>query len=620
MTPLSVFAPVNRRFTIVSAFVVLAMVAQPAARAQDSDTPAAPMFGTGTRPVITLNFASANRLRDRAEYMFDTAGTPDALDMVMETLEENVNGLEGINWDRPGGVMVFLNSVLPPALEFVAYVPISSVEEFQGMVELGPVIMQKDTTEEGRYELIGPRRNTPVRIEGDYAFIQLPPMNPDPTFDRDIPSPVNLVAGLSNEFDVSLSLDFEAIPKPTRDLLFNMLSSMMSTQHQQRDEEPDAVYAVREAWQKRDLAATKMFFQDAKRFAFGLGISEEEACANLDMVIEAKGASDLLEEMLLSMSKPSYFGSVVSDEAPVSVLYSSTMAERDAVALADVFEAAKGWLAYQIEEQEGFGSIPQEGSPLFQALTAMAETARKAHFDMFTQLYEDSSDKLAVVGALRVEDGEAIAAGLQDALSRLQGIDELGDMEIAAKEHAGITFHRIGFKDVPAEAIDIFGRGPGVTLGVGPRSAWFVIGGEESFDTLSGVMDQLEASYAAPSENQLVAANRIVVNVGKLREVFETSGGQSDEAADAEEEKAETAKADSGRERNQRNSRGGRGSEMRRRREAAGGLFVEALEEGQDRIEVSIRPTDQGARFRARLDTGFIRGAGRFVYSMMGGS
>ena len=108
----------------------------------------------------------------------------------MQMLDDNVNGLDGVDWDRPGGVMMFMNSVFPPALEFVAYVPLSSVEEFQAMVERGPVIMQKKNSDEGRYELIGPRNNVPVRVQGDYAFLQLPAMNPDPAFERDLPNPL----------------------------------------------------------------------------------------------------------------------------------------------------------------------------------------------------------------------------------------------------------------------------------------------------------------------------------------------------------------------------------------------------------------------------------------------
>lgn len=588
--------------------------------AQESDLDT-PMFGPGVNPIVTLNFASANRLKDRAEFMFEAAGTPDTLEQIMETLEENVNGLEGINWDRPAGLMVYLNSVLPPSVEVVAYLPISDEASFQSMMELGPVIMQKDTTEEGRYELVSPRRNTPVRIEGNYAFLQLPMTNPDPAFDRELPPPTQLVAGLSSQFDVSLAFNVDAVPKPTRDLLYNMLTSFMSTQHQQRDDEPDAVYAVRDAWQQRDIAAIKMLFQDAKRLAIGMGISEEERTAHIDLVLEARNASDLLEEMFLSISKPSYFGALADEDAPVSVVYSSQMAERDSTALADMFEAAKGWLAYQIEEK-GLGQIPQEGSPLFQALTALANTSREGHVDVFAQLYRDSSDKMAVIGAMRLEDGEAVGAGLQDVLERLQGMDGLGEMEIGAAQHAAITFHTIGFENAPSEAVDLFGKDPGVTFGVGARSGWFVVGGEDSFDVLKGVIDQLEASYNNPSATSLAASNRVVLNIGRIREFFNGSGGSKAKPDDVDEvAKAsggdEKKEAVAGRDRGRNSGRGGRGSEFRRRREAANAIFLEALEEGQDRIEIDVRPTQQGVRTRATMHEGFIRAIGRYITSMM---
>ena len=607
-----------RQTSCVAVILLLTVLISGPVSGQDSDDALAPMFGLGTRPLVTLNFASVNRLKDRASFLFETAETPAAMDTIMQMLDDNVNGLDGLDWDRPGGVMMFMNSVFPPALEFVAYVPLSSVEEFQAMVERGPVIMQKKNSDEGRYELIGPRNNVPVRVQGDYAFLQLPVMNPDPAFERDLPNPLNLIAGLSHEFDVSLSFEVDAVPKPTRDLMYNMLSSYLSTEHQQRDDEPDAVYAVRDAWQKRDIAALKMLFQDAKRLAMGFGISKEEASVNIDMLMEARDASDMLEEMFLSVSKPSSFSAIASDESPASLIYSVTTTERDSIALANVFEAAKGWLALKIEE-DGQGDVPQDGSPLFQALTALSETARSSQFDLFSQAYQDSSDKVAVVGAVRLKGGEAIAAGLRDALIRLEGREGLGDIEIGAKQHAGITFHKIQFDRTPEQAVMIMGKSPGITVGVGPKSLWFVIGGEDGFDTLSGVIDQLELSYESPSANQLVAANRLIVNVGKVREIFGSTAPGSkateEKGARSDNNDKDVDESANGR----RGARGGRGLDRRARRQAAAGLFVEALEEGQDRIEVSIRPTDQGVRARMKMDTGFLRGIGRFVNSMISG-
>ena len=65
------------------------------------------------------------------------------------------------------------------AREFVAFLPMTDINQFQSMMELGPVIMREDPLEEGRFELITPRRSIQIRTQGDYAFIQLPPMDPD---------------------------------------------------------------------------------------------------------------------------------------------------------------------------------------------------------------------------------------------------------------------------------------------------------------------------------------------------------------------------------------------------------------------------------------------------------
>ncbi|MCP4506224.1 MAG: hypothetical protein GY826_07490, partial [Fuerstiella sp.] len=218
-------------------FLVCALLSPVPAFARDEDEPT-PLFAIGSKPMVVVTAASANRLKEEATYMFDVAGLPEAVDTILGLLDENVNGLEGLDWDRPAGIMMYLESVFPPAFEFVAFLPITNPEDFRSMMELGSVIMRQEPGEEGRYELITPRRNLQIRIEGDYAFIQLPMMEPDPAFERVLPDPGALVSALISQFDVAVSLDVEAIPKGTRDLILNMLTSTMSTQMQQRDDEP----------------------------------------------------------------------------------------------------------------------------------------------------------------------------------------------------------------------------------------------------------------------------------------------------------------------------------------------------------------------------------------------
>ncbi len=612
--------PASRRSRLILGLALLTSCWLPTSNAVAQDE-IKPLFSLGTRPLGVVMAASANRLKDKATFMFDVAGMPDAVDNVLKRLEDNVDGLQGINWDKPAGMMIYLDSVFPPALEFVAFLPVSSVEEFQSMMELGTVVMRKDSKIEGRYELISPRRNIQIRIEGDYALIQMPFMDPDPTFDRELPNPGALVAGLANQFDVAVSLDVDAVPKATRDLILNVATSTMSTQIQQRDDEPESRYQLRKSWMQADIDAFKLLFDECQKISFGLSVDTDLREANVDMIMDVKDGGQLLEEIFASSTKASYFAPILSESAPVSMSWSAVMAERDQDRYKDALEALKGELARGIEENE-LGEVPTEGSPLFAALTAMQETVSEGHIDMFGQFYNDSDGKLAVTGALRVRDGEAIASGVENMLNRLRDKDDLGDLTIGYNQHNGVTFHRLEFKNPDPGAVAIFGAKPGITVGCGARSMWMCVGGEESFATLTGVMDELVEAYENPTERQSPASMSLVVKINELIALGKSAGSANQEAR-AERLAAETKEAVP----NQQpaaegaggRGRGGAGNQRvnqwRERRDASNKLFVEALAEGQDTIHMTARPTDKGMRMRLNLEEGFIRGVGRMIGS-----
>ncbi|MCP4171046.1 MAG: hypothetical protein GY758_09785 [Fuerstiella sp.] len=606
-------------------FVALTLLCPATTFARDEDDGLAPLFALGSKPMVVVTGASASRLREEATYMFNTAGLPDAVDAIMAQLDENVNGLKGLDWERPAGIMMYLDSVFPPAFEFVAFLPVTTPEEFRSMMELGSVIMRQEPGEEGRYELITARRNLQIRIEGDYAFIQLPMMDPDPAFERELPDPGALVSALTSQFDVAISLDVEAVPKGTRDLILNMLTSTMSTQMQQRDEEPESTYQIRKSWMEADIDGMKLFFDECRRISFGLNVVADERAAHLDMLFDVREGTKMLEEIFASATKPSYFTPIISDTSPVSLSWSAVMAERDIERYEGVLEGLKGELARVIEEND-LGSIPDDGSPLFHAIAALQETVSEGHLDAFGQFYRDSSEKLVVAGALRVQDGQAISVGLLDLLMRVQNQDDIGAVETGYREHAGVNFHRLEFKNPDAGALELFGSNPGITFGVGERSIWVCIGGDDSFETLTGVMDDLVEAYENPTDHQVPASFRLVARVNELIGLVQgaDSANKSEKTEDVLADQKTTA--DSGGKDTPSSQRGGgrnaerakRMEQFRQRREQSNLLFREALAEGDDEIRLEGRPTENGMRLRVRVDEGFIRGLGRVLATRFG--
>jgi hypothetical protein len=584
----------------------------------------------GTRPLATVTFSSANRFVEEARYIFDAAESPDSFEKVEEWLASTLNNLEGFNRDKPFGLMVFLPAVFPPLPEFIAYVPVDSIENAQKLIEKAPVVVRKDPTLEGRYELIGARQTTPILIRNGYAFFPLGNNVSETILDRVLPEPTQLVASQARQFDVSATLDIASIPPATRILLTNVITAGLSSQLQQRDDEPDGAYEIRRAEGDRVLNALEQFLTECDRMTLGVDVVEAEQAINIDMVVDCLAGTKLFNEIFDSTTKPSYFIPLLDDTAAVSFSMSTVMAERDKLAYVKMLDGVKKEVIRQIE-LNNLGPVPDEHGAIGQALSALQATLDEGHIDTFAQFYTDADDKLAIVGAMRVKEGEAVAAGLQDALSRLQDVQDvqrIGEMEVGHGEHLGVTFHRLTLKNQPSEATEVFGQNVGITLGSGSRAVWFCMGGDESYATLTGVMDQLEAALQNPVERVNPANFRVIVNVNQLVEMQQRlqSSMQSTRAAEAAlaEAAATTAEPRPGASAGPQslngpgsNDEGARRARMAsgfaRRREVAGRIFRETMAEGDDRVEVDFRPTETGGRMRIRLEEGFVKIVGRLI-------
>jgi hypothetical protein len=450
----------------------------------------------------------------------------------------------------------------------------------------------------------------------------------------------------------------ESIPVATRTLLYGLINSGISTQLQQRDGEAEGAYRIRRTEGERGLAALKMLFMDCQKITFGVNISEEEQAVNLDMVIDAIKGSQMLKEMFSSTERPSYFIPLLDENAAVSVSISSLMADREKEAYGEMMEGFRMEVARLIEENK-LGPVPDENSPIGQAMTAIQKTLQEGHMDIFAQFYRDSAGKLAIVWAGRVQDGEAINAGAMDVLTRLKDIEQvqnMGELQINAGEHHGVMLHRLNFAIQPPEAVAVFGDNVGMTMGMGATAIWGVIGGEESTATLKSVMDKLEEAQATAADQRTPPNFRVIINVNQLvemaeiaREVSMTRRQEREAAAGAEAALAQTpvdtpapgapgagaapapgAAPAGGPGAGRGFGRGGRGrggfqpnpaqaAAMQRRAEQGRRIAMETLKEGDDRIEIDSRLTETGARLRVRLEQGFVKMFGRLVANGISG-
>ena len=627
------FAGFNRRILLSLAVICFAPAVNGQTKSEEKKAEKGfTLIEEGTRPLATVTFASADRFVEEARYIFDAAGTPEAFKLVEDWLSGSLNDLEGFNREKPFGVMVYLPVAFPPLPEFIAFVPVESVEAATKLVEKAPVVISK-TSEEGRYEVIGPNRTYPILLRDGYAFMPLGNNPPEEALDRKLPNPAQLLASQAQQFDVSVSLDVDSLPIATRTLLMSVITAGISTQLQQRDGEPEGAYRIRKTEGARALDALNQFIMDCQKITIGFDVVQEEHAVNIDFVIDALEGTKLLKEILQSTERPSYFIPLLDENAAVSLSMSSMMADRDKEAYIEMMDGIRMEVTRLIEKNK-LGATPDENSPIGKGLSAIQKSLEVGHVDVFAQFYRDSSGKLAIVGASRVEEGDAMGAGLLDAMTRLKDVDEIkqaGTLQIGSGEHQGITFHRLTFAQQPAEAVEVFGKDIGMTVGVGARSVWAVLGGDESYNTLKGVMDQLEESNQTPQEFRTPPNFRVIMNINQLVEmatIADTVGKKArearEQAAGAEattklENPTPSVLVDSSPGRSSEGGNGGdsgrdaRRADQARRRERGGKIFRETLAEGDDRIEIDSRLTETGARLRIRLEEGFVKIFGRLL-------
>lgn len=624
--------PLLHKWLQVTVFAAVALLTSSFALAQseksDDETNPVKLIQEGNRPLLTVTFSGADRFMEKSKYIFDAAEHPEAFKVLEDFVAGTLNNLEGFNREKPFGIMGYLPVAIPPLPEFVAFVPVDSIEAATKLVEKAPVVISKGK-EEGRYELIGPNRTIPILMKYGYAFIPLGNNISETMLDREFPDPAQLLAGQAQQFDGAVCLDVESIPLATRTLLYGLINTGISTQLQQRDGEPDGAYKIRRTEGERGLVALKMLIMDCQKITAGFAVAPEEEAVNIDVIIDAVEGSEMLKEIFASAERPSYFIPLLDDDAAVSISMSSKMADRDKEAYIEMMDGVRLEVSRLIEENK-LGAVPDENSPIGQAMSAIQATLEEGHADVFAQFYRDSKGKLAIVWAGRVVDGEAINAGFADMLTRLKDIEEIkkaGDLQINSGDHLGVTFHRLTFAAQPPAAVEVFGEKVGLTVGVGSTAVWGVIGGEESLATLTAVMDQLEAANQSAADRRTVPNFRVILNVNKIVELAEIAETVSRRERE-EREKAAAAEQTAELQANGGNAnaptapsapsgenaaRNARRAQMRQRRDQSGKIFRETLKEGDDRIEIDSRLTETGARTRIRLEEGFVKIFGRLI-------
>ena len=531
---------------------------------------AAPGFAQETEPaeevlepVGVLTFAGVERARGDVDFLFDTVERGDMAEVIDGYLEF-VNDLGGVDRTRPFGVMLFLKPGFVPIPSPVGFLPVADLAELRDSLTFGEDLTTEKLTDD-LIEIKGRRGTLFGKLSGGYLLIS---NEREFVEERQLPDPLSLTAPLAARYDFAVQLMPRNIPDGMRTLFQNLLRQNTQTQMQRRDDEPEAAYRSRKSASKRNLEVIEAMLEGSNEITLGLDASAERRTIELELTFEAVEGTAWGEMMASAESRATPFDILHEESRPLSVVAGTTLNEWDVPALIEQLKVGRDEVGAALAGLRPIdGEDPARKAELEAAREAgtsdyelidpttkrlvddvfepLIVTAENRELDFFLQFERERPGSMTVLGGVRVDQGDRLAAALPQVLERLRGmspdLDKILTLNVA--ESDGVTWHRLDFGEgnrasraerrtaIEADAnlddeqrqrrLDrnarrddgesFFGGVPSFHVGLGRTAIWIAVGAdgslEQAQEAVATVAAQAGRLGAAPQSPIRMAVN-----------------------------------------------------------------------------------------------------------------
>jgi len=538
------------------AVLALLLVTVPAA-AQTSELDEVDDPLADLKPVMVVNFASADRVLSTIDFVLNSVDRPE---LYAALLGEPLSALENLDWmdrERPYGMMLYVKPALPPQPTPVFFLPVKDVRGLIAVFAKGPLTARKRGEAEGYYEFVGRRQSIYMSYAGGYAFL-----SPDEELaDLEHADPLEANATLTSRYDAALSIQLDNMPPLVREVFINFLRASAEAELQQRDEEPEAAYRIRRAYGISTLELLTQTLEHGERFVIGLDASAEQKKAIIEAAIDARAESDFADYLDTVGTKPTRFGSLINDYQPLTASLSWAMDKRERTAATELVNGLELALAGELPTEAG-----EDGS-ISRLCNVLRKTVEEGHFDFCMQFVMDEAGQFVLVGALRTDPSEDLSLPLRQVLTAVSSNPDIeADVEIDAAKYERTAIHRITPDDSRDEDRRLYGRAPDILCAATPGIFWFAIGGDGAQTAMEFAMDLVAEAGTAPVESR-TPPFQMIFRVSPWLELPPPPNNPPQV------------------------------------REIAG----EAFDNLNDSLQIEVRPTETGLRLRAEFAEGFIR-------------
>ena len=364
-------------------------------------------------PLVVLNVASLQRLRDHAGLMFESAERKDMTDRVDQWTAETLKETKGIDRSRPFGMMLYLNTESFVRPIGISYLPVENLDDTLLTLAYGTGTIVPVEGNANRHEIVY-SDNFKIRtfFRNGYLFVVGPDGN-DTSLDFNFPDPEKLSTRLTAQYDIAISCLIKSIPPGMKLLALQAFKSQAIADLQQRDDEPESVYRLRRANGEGWVELLDKVVNQGEEFTIGGRIDPEKKIANIDVEIAGSKDSKLAKLFQNMAGKRTYFGNLVTNPSTFTASVSWLLDEQQRKLFVTYFEAAQRDIA-KSGNQDAASELGKIADPIFKTLITTADVG---HLDALAQLTGTEQGGFVLLGGIKLATSRNLPTQIEQLLT-----------------------------------------------------------------------------------------------------------------------------------------------------------------------------------------------------------
>jgi hypothetical protein len=469
------------------------------------------------KPLVVVAFKSTNDLIDNIQGLLKRVGREDLNEKVTpkNLFSGNTEFLNYLTPEKPFGFVVYWDPAKANFIpNFCFYLPTEKhaelMEEIQwggfrdnkGKADAKPMVQLKQSPDNTNLFIneTDPDNGLCILKRDDYLLAS----NSEKLLTENPPQFAEISTGILRSYAAGVDLNPNGLPMIVRQTLLTFLKASAEGQLQQRDEESNAQFELRQTMQRRDLERLEMIINEAEYARAGIKITPDSAEANITGEIKGMPGTQFTKDIKKGFARNDIFSAIYKEEAIFSLNIATIMAEADMQQGRTVIKKVEN----VYKEYLGTEAVTTNIQTFFAALE---ELFKQDEFNAFLRFDNVEETEYAVLAGFNVPSAKDLNGGLQEMLDNLQfplAEEKNIKVETSVDDHQGVTFHRLSIPGLSSEeATKFFGTEAALYIGAGQRTMWFCLGGTGGMRSMKTSMDDILAATGKRPGNADIKLN-----------------------------------------------------------------------------------------------------------------